>query len=158
MSAFRTVELSDPRFESDHLRYMTIKTSNLQGRGDICLFVPPDVRPDQSLPLVILLHGVYGSAWAWTHKAGVHLQAIKMIRQGEIPPMIIAMPSDGLWGDGSGYLEHNGFNFEKWIVDDVVDAVLNPANHVLVAFGEHAAMIDGLLLLIADLDAALAAA
>lgn len=125
MSVFRTVDLSDPRFESDHLRYMTIKTSSLKGRGDICIFVPPGIRRDQPLPLVILLHGVYGSAWAWTHKAGVHLQAVRMIEQGEIPPMIIAMPSDGLWGDGSGYLEHNGFNFEKWIAEDVVNAIIS---------------------------------
>ena len=123
MSTFRTVELSDPRFESGHLRFMTIKTANLRGRGDICLFVPPKIRPSQILPVVILLHGVYGSAWAWSHQAGVHLQAIEMIQRGEIPPMIIAMPSDGLWGDGSGYLAHNGLNFEKWIAEDVLDAL-----------------------------------
>ena len=141
MSPFRTVELSDPRFESDHLRYMTIKTPSLRGRGDICIFVPPDVRQDGSLPLVILLHGVYGSAWAWTHKAGVHMQALEMIGRGEIPPMIIAMPSDGLWGDGSGYLEHNGFNFEKWIVDDVVNAVIS---HIPGAGVESPLFIAGL--------------
>lgn len=33
--------------------------------------------------------------------------------------MILAMPSDGLWGDGSAYLNHNGKDFEKWIVDEV---------------------------------------
>ena len=97
MSKFRTVELSDPRFESGHLRFMTIKTANLRGRGDICLFVPRKIRPSQILPVVILLHGVYGSAWAWSHQAGVHLQAIEMVQRGEIPPMIIAMPSEGLW-------------------------------------------------------------
>ena len=38
--------------------------------------------------------------------------------------MILAMPSDGLWGDGSAYLQHNGYDFEKWIIEDVVDAVI----------------------------------
>jgi len=33
------------------------------------------------------------------------------------------MPSDGLWGDGSAYVAHNGYNFDKWIVKDVVDAI-----------------------------------
>jgi S-formylglutathione hydrolase FrmB len=33
--------------------------------------------------------------------------------------MILVMPSDGLWGDGSAYLNHNGKDFEKWIVDEV---------------------------------------
>lgn len=34
------------------------------------------------------------------------------------------MPSDGLWGDGSGYLAHKQKDFEKWIVDDVPNAVI----------------------------------
>ena len=29
------------------------------------------------------------------------------------------MPSDGLWGDGSGYVAHGGQDFERWIVDEV---------------------------------------
>lgn len=119
---FRTTEISDPKFESDHLRFITVKSENLKGRGDICVFVPP-VDHAENLPLVILLHGVYGSAWVWSQKAGVHRTALQMIEQGEIPPMVIAMPSDGLWGDGSGYLAHNQKDFEKWIVDDVPDAI-----------------------------------
>jgi S-formylglutathione hydrolase FrmB len=33
--------------------------------------------------------------------------------------MVLAMPSDGLWGDGSGYLAHRTQDFERWIVDEV---------------------------------------
>jgi S-formylglutathione hydrolase FrmB len=29
------------------------------------------------------------------------------------------MPSDGLWGDGSGYVRHAAQDFERWIVDEV---------------------------------------
>lgn len=123
MSRFRTLEMSDSRFESNNLRFMTVKSQNLKGRGDICIFVPPEITPGEVLPLVLLLHGVYGSAWAWTHNAGVHLQAMELIEAGAIPPMIIAMPSDGLWGDGSGYLAHDHLNFEQWIAEDVVQAV-----------------------------------
>lgn len=119
---FSTTELSDPRFESDYLRFITVKTNNLQGRGDICVFVPPTDNAEH-LPLVILLHGVYGSAWVWSQKAGVHITAMKMIQNKDIPPMVIAMPSDGLWGDGSGYLAHNQRNFEQWIVEDVPNAI-----------------------------------
>ena len=78
----------------------------------------------KSLPLVILLHGVYGSSWVWTRKGGVHISALDMIQKGIVNPMVIAMPSDGLWGDGSGYLPHNNKDFEKWIVDDVPNAVI----------------------------------
>lgn len=123
MSAFRTIEISDPRFESGHLRFMTVKTPSLKGRGDICVFVPPGIQADQAVPVVILLHGVYGSAWSWAYGTGVHLQAMDMIKRGEIPPVIIAMPSDGLWGDGSAYLPHNGYHFEEWIARDVVEVL-----------------------------------
>ncbi|MEO9892716.1 alpha/beta hydrolase-fold protein [Aurantibacter sp.] len=119
---FRTTEISDPKFESDNLRFITVKSKNLKGRGDICVFVPP-IENAENLPLVILLHGVYGSAWVWTQKAGVHRSALQMIQNNELTPMVIAMPSDGLWGDGSGYLKHNQKDFEKWIVEDVPNAV-----------------------------------
>ncbi|TPN82823.1 alpha/beta hydrolase [Aquimarina algicola] len=121
-SKFRTTEISDPQFESDNLRFITVKTQNLKGRGDICLYVPKLNLP-ANVPLVILLHGVYGSAWIWSQKGGVHKTANEMINQKEIAPMLIAMPSDGLWGDGSAYLPHNSYNFEKWIVEDVINAV-----------------------------------
>jgi len=123
MSKFRTIEISDARFESNNLRFITVKTPNLKGRGDICVFVPPSVKEGDAAPVVILLHGVYGSAWSWALGTGVHLQALEMIKRGEIPEMIIAMPSDGLWGDGSAYLPHSGYDFEKWIVEDVPGAL-----------------------------------
>lgn len=141
MSRFRTVELSNPRFEANHLRFMTLKSPHLRGRGDICIFVPPQARAGAVLPVVILLHGVYGSAWAWAHSAGVHLQTLDMIQQGLLPPMILAMPSDGLWGDGSGYLSHNGYDFEKWIAEDVVDAI---RGHIAGAHADSPLFIAGL--------------
>lgn len=121
MERFRTVRISDPRFESDGLRYMTIKTVHLQGRGNISLFVPKSDRTD--LPIVTLLHGVYGSSNSWSRAAGAHLSAQRLIDDDQIAPMILAMPSDGLWGDGSAYLSHNNYNFEEWITSDVIDAV-----------------------------------
>ena len=122
MSKFRTAKISNPRFERDNLRFLTIKTPHLKGRGNISVFVPAGVEATD-LPLVLLLHGVYGSAMDWPQQAGAHLTAQKLIDEGKIPPMILAMPSDGLWGDGSGYLPHHGLHFEKWISEDVPDAV-----------------------------------
>jgi len=122
MKRFRTTELSNSRFESGNLRFITVKTPNLKGRGNICVFVPEGIRTDD-LPIVVLLHGVYGSCWCWSMLGGAHHTAGRMIGEDRIPPAILAMPSDGLWGDGSGYLPHDGFSFDRWIVDDVVDAV-----------------------------------
>ena len=122
--SFRTIEISDPTYEHDGLRYVTVKTPNLAGRGDITVWLPaPDLMGSKPLPLVILLHGVYGSHWAWSLKGGAHRTAERLIREGKIRPMILAMPSDGLWGDGSGYLPHNGRSFDRWIIDDVPNAV-----------------------------------
>lgn len=121
---FKTTEISNPQYESNQLRFITVKTPNLKGRGDICLYVPQGANKNEVLPIVILLHGVYGSAWSWAMSAGVHLKTNALIEKGELPRMILAMPSDGLWGDGSGYLPHSGFNFEQWIADDVPTAVM----------------------------------
>lgn len=120
---FFTVEISDPRFEANHLRHITVKSSALGGRGDISVFVPVGCTAAQNLPVVILLHGVYGSHWSWAHQAGVHFTAQNMIDAGTIHPMILAMPSDGLFCDGSGYTPHRSVDYEKWIVEDVPSAL-----------------------------------
>lgn len=123
-SKFRTTEISNPKYEDTNgLRFITVKSKNLKGRGDICLFVP-EGKDLTNLPIVTLLHGVYGSAWIWAFMGGAHTTTADLIKEGRIKPMIIAMPSDGLWGDGSAYSEHNGYHFEKWIVEDVIHAVI----------------------------------
>jgi enterochelin esterase-like enzyme len=114
---FRTVELSDPRFERDRLRFVTVKSAALGRRADVSVFVPPG--GSSPLPLVVLLHGVNGSHWSWALHGGVHLTAARLIETGELPPVAIAMPSDGLWGDGSGYVPHLDADYERWIVDEV---------------------------------------
>lgn len=120
---FFTTEISDPAFERDHLRFITVRTKNLLGRGDMTVYVPP-VDNITDAPIVILLHGVYGSAWCWPLKTGVHLIADKLIHENKIAPMVLVMPSDGLYKDGSAYLQHtDGCDYEKWITEDVPDAI-----------------------------------
>ncbi len=123
MSRFHSIGVSDPRFERDGLRHITVKSPALKGRGDISVFVPPGVENGRELPIAILLHGIYGSHLDWPMKGGAHLTANRLIQAGEIAPLILAMPSDGLWGCGSGYLPHDGKDFESWIVEDVPAAV-----------------------------------
>ena len=123
LKKFRTIELSEAVYEADGLRFMTVKSTHLMGRGDICVFVPEGMSEAKNLPIHILLHGVYGSAWIWALKGGVHKTAAKMIASKKISPCIIAMPSDGLWGDGSAYKKHSKRSFDRWIVDDVVSAI-----------------------------------
>ncbi|MVZ66252.1 prolyl oligopeptidase family serine peptidase [Sphingobacterium sp. DK4209] len=117
---FRSFEQSDPSYGFKNLRFVTIKSDNLHGRGDICLYIPDNCPSDA--PVVILLHGVYGSAWSWALSSGVHEQVDQAISAGLIKPLILVMPSDGLWGDGSGYMKQKKQDFEQWIVEEVIEA------------------------------------
>lgn len=119
---FRTIEISDPRWERDGLRQVTVKSPALGQRADLSVFTCPDalkLNGAGNVPIVILLHGVFGSHWAWALKGGAHHTAQRLCREGRIPPMVLAMPSDGLWGDGSGYLPHRTQDFERWIFEEV---------------------------------------
>ncbi len=69
--------------------------------------------------LLILLHGVYGSHWVWSLKGGAHRTARRLVDAGEIAPMVVAMPSDGLQRDGSGYLSWPGEDVERFLLDEV---------------------------------------
>ena len=118
---FRTFEVSDPRFTHDGLRWVTVRSDSLRGRGDVTLYVHPgaEAAGARDVPVVILLHGVYGSHWAWALKGGAHRTTARMIDAGELSPVVLAMPGDGLRGDGSGYVRQVGFDFEHWIVHEV---------------------------------------
>lgn len=125
---FLTTELSDPRFEAGGLRHATVSSPALGRRGD-CTFWSPEGATGP-LPLVILLHGVYGSHWAWASKAGVHRTAAALIETGELPPLALAMPSDGLFGLGSGYVKHAAGDFRSWILSEIPELAATAINAV----------------------------
>ena len=117
---FHTIELSDRNYEREGLRTLTVKSRALGRRADMTVWVPEALRVSG---LLILLHGVWGSHWVWTLKGGVHRTAQRLVEMGEIAPMVIAMPSDGLQRDGSGYLTWpHAEDVERWIVDEVPNA------------------------------------
>lgn len=116
---FRTLEVSDPAIAADGLLFVTVKSRALGRRADVTVFVPPSARGRVDVPVVVLLHGVYGSHWAWALKGAAHLTAARLIDAGALPPVALLMPSDGLWGDGSGYVAHADHDAERWIIDEV---------------------------------------
>ncbi|MGC6425336.1 MAG: alpha/beta hydrolase [Lentimonas sp.] len=122
-SYFRTTEKGAIPCLNGTLNFMTVKSPALKARADLSIYVPKQAEGRSDVPVVILLHGVYGSHWIWSSMGKAHTSLQEMIDAGELPPMILAMPSDGLWGDGSAYAEHNGQSFEMWIVEDVPQAV-----------------------------------
>ncbi len=130
-SYFRTTETGDIALPNGTLRLVTVKSPSLKGRGDISLYLPKQVENPKAAPVITLLHGVYGSHWSWALSGKAHLSLQAMIDADEIPPMILAMPSDGLWGDGSGYTPHSGKDFERWIVDEVPQAVSETTGNAL---------------------------
>lgn len=123
MPTFRTLRVSDPEFERDGLRHVVVKSAALGRRASCVVFVPPGLAPGTPVNLAILLHGVYGSETSWSLTGGAHLAAQRMMDTGRIGPLILAMPSDGLYGDGSGYLQRPEGDFEKWITEEVPEIV-----------------------------------
>ena len=111
--SFASVECSDPRFERDGLRVITVRSGALGRRADVCFWAPPIGNSPATLPLLILLHGSGGSAWSWPLNGGAHLTAARLIEAEEIAPVALAMPSDGLWGTGSGYVPHADADYEQ---------------------------------------------
>lgn len=130
---FRTIELGTLPSETGTLRAMTVKSPALRARADLSIYLPEGIAKPAALPVVILLHGVWGSHWVWCLKGRAHLTLQHLIDVGEVPPMILAMPSDGLWGDGSGYLPHGDQDFGKWITEDVPRAVSEATGNSLDA-------------------------
>lgn len=122
MINFEHSTTSEPQLTPPGFTYLALKSSYLKGRGEVTVFVPPCAVGQKDLPVVVLLHGVYGSHWSWTYQIGVHQIMMDMIEAEMIPPFALVMPSDGLRGDGTGYFAHSNFDFERWIVEDVVSA------------------------------------
>jgi putative tributyrin esterase len=122
-NTFRTTDVAIVPTSVGTLQMMTVKSPALKDRADLTLYVPDQAKGRADVPVVILLHGVYGSHWGWALKGQAHVTLQRLIDEGAIEPMIVAMPSDGLWGDGSGYVPHISQDFEQWIVQDVPQAV-----------------------------------
>lgn len=123
MSAFKTLERGAIDTPVGPLQFATAYSRALGRRADLCVWLP--VEPP--VAMLTLLHGVYASHWAWALCGGAHETAAALVAAGEIPPLMLAMPSDGLHHHGSGYVAHADADYESWIVDEV------PALAVLVA-------------------------
>jgi enterochelin esterase-like enzyme len=121
------LEQSNPAQEREGIRLVTVFSPALGHRADITLALPPGHASFHDLPILLLLHGVYGSHWAWAWNGGAHRTLRTMVESGELRPMVLAMPSDGLLGHGSGYIPQSNADYETWIVHDVPRAVRQAA-------------------------------
>jgi putative tributyrin esterase len=121
---FKTIEVSDPRLAPPGFTFVTAKSAALGQRADVTIYAPAAARAGGDAPIVILLHGARGSHWAWTFKGGAHQRLEALIGAGLAAPMVLVMPSDGLWGDGSGFVRHRAQDFEHWIAEEVAQLAI----------------------------------
>ena len=67
--SFRTLEISDPSLTPDGLQCVTVKSKALKQRADVTLYLPSEFAHLRDLPILTLLHGVYGSCLLYTSDA-----------------------------------------------------------------------------------------
>lgn len=120
---FPKAQLSPAVPGNNQVRFLSFRGRALEHRGDVVLWIPPGMEAEHDVPVLLLLHGVYGCQWNWWLNGGVDQTAYEMLSSGAMRPMLIAMPSDGLWGDGSGYVPHAQADYGRWIVEDVLGCV-----------------------------------
>lgn len=121
--AIKRLEVSNPAYTPTNTQFLTIHSSHLGRRHDVSIY---NVNAKgKKVPIIILMHGVYGNHWVWTNLGGIDKVYEQVKAQQGISDFILVMPSDGGLHDGSAYLPttHNG-NYEQWIMDDVLSAVI----------------------------------
>ncbi|GEA13678.1 alpha/beta hydrolase-fold protein [Alteromonas sp. KUL49] len=120
MSVLR-VEKSNSQFTQENVTRLTLHSSHTARRHDITVYAKGELSPNT--PMIVLLHGVYGSHWVWMELGGAHYVYERLKKQG-LQDFVLVMPSDGGLWDGSGYLPLRYLgNYEQWIMDDVIQGV-----------------------------------
>ena len=87
---------------------------------DYAIYLPPEFRREERLPLIVFLHGAGDSADCFD-EAGVGDALDQAIQAGEIPRAVIAVPSGGLsfwenWVDGT-------YSYRDWVLRSLVPEV-----------------------------------
>ncbi|NVK23397.1 MAG: prolyl oligopeptidase family serine peptidase [Gammaproteobacteria bacterium] len=120
--AIKRLEISNPEYAQPNTTLLTIHSSHINRRQDVSVYHNCDSKQD--VPIVLLMHGVYGSNWVWMELGGAHKVYEQLKLQG-LTDFVLVMPSDGGLWDGSAYLplKHHG-DYEQWIIDDVLNCVI----------------------------------
>lgn len=120
----KRLEVSNSCYTARNTQIITIHSSHLERRQDVSIYNIDS--KDSDVPIIILLHGVYGNHWVWMHLGGVHQVYEKLKQSHNLGEFILVMPSDGGFQDGSAYLPTRSHgNYEKWIMEDVLNGVIN---------------------------------
>lgn len=52
---FKSFEHSNPEYGTKNLSFITVKSSNLRGRGDICIYIPENCPDDVSVTIYCMV-------------------------------------------------------------------------------------------------------
>jgi pimeloyl-ACP methyl ester carboxylesterase len=98
------------------VRPAVVLSEALGRRADLTMV---DVGTGAVRAVVLLLHGVGASHWCWLHHGDV-LGALDAVSAGRSSGrVLLVMPSDGLWGWGSGYVDSGAGRHEQWVAWEV---------------------------------------
>ncbi len=125
------MEISNPTYTPPGLSFIMIYSAALHGRADMTVYMPAGHEQTPDLPMVTLLHGANASHWAWAYTMGAHVTLQRLIDAGDVPPMALIMPSDGLVALGSAYVAHADADYEAWILDDAPHEAMAAFPHAL---------------------------
>jgi len=102
------------------LDYSAVQIIESNDQMNYGVYTPPNWQVDESLPLILLLHGSGGSHYSFERFGAADYLDEKIVN-GEIPRVVIVTPNgkNGFWenwADGS-------YNYRDWVLDYVVPKV-----------------------------------
>lgn len=110
-------EVGPPMAALPSLHPITVMSGALGRRADVSVV---DHGAGQLGAVIVLLHGVGSSHWAWLHHGKLLDVAARRTSSTRV---LFVMPSDGLWGYGSGYVNWSGGRHEDWVAEEVPEVV-----------------------------------
>jgi len=112
-------------FKPEALSYSQVNFESPNHKLDYGVYTPPKWTPNESLPIILFLHGGGGSHFSFERYGAAEFLDAK-ISAGEIPRVILVTPdgNNGFWENW-----HDGsFQYRDWVLDTVFPKVQNEYN------------------------------
>lgn len=112
------IEVPAPALEGNLL-----ESPNIQSAA---IYLPPsyDQQPDDHLPVIYLLHGIFDDYGVWIENFNVPTILDRLIAKGQVPELIVVMPNGGnKYGGGFYRNSPVSGNWADYITDDLVAAI-----------------------------------
>lgn len=106
----------------------TLKSEILNSEVPLCIYLPDGFHrnPQQTYPVLYLLHGLTDNERAWVDKGQMNRVADELMASGEAKQMVIVMPCAGgadlrqVW---NGYFNMEGWHYEDFFFKELMPAV-----------------------------------